>query len=202
MMIPLSGTEVPTTTTQGIYVYNRETRQTFYLGNHADKHPTWSADGKRIFFHEQGLMGKTEIARVGFYDLQFNGNEVTVGNRAFFTNPGQELGSSYVYQKHPAYHSGLGLVLAHVRIGEECASGGEACKKVIAAFSMDHPERPPLILKMKYNGQKVRHAEHVDVSDQANSPIYFVGRVDGEKEDRLLTLDFATLQKAAAELNH
>lgn len=194
------GAEMPSPATQGIYLYNFETKTTTYLGNHADKHPTWSADGQQIFFHEQGKMGNTEIARVGFYDLEFSGNDVRVKNRAFFTDPGQTLGTDYVYQKHPAYHAGLRLVLFHERVGEGCAENPEACKKAIGVISMDHPERPPLFLKLSYNGKKVSHVQHVDVSDQPDSPLYFVGRVDGEQNDRLLQLDYSALQQAQAAL--
>jgi len=190
------GTEMPDPSTQGIYLYNFKTKKTFYLGNHMDKHPTWSGDGQQIYFHEQGKMGDTEIARVGYYDISFNGDEATVKNRVFFNDPGRALGSTYVYQKHPAYHAGLRMVLFHERIGEGCAENPDACKKAIGAFSVDHPELPAIYFKLSYNGKKVTHVQHVDVSDQPDSPLYFVGRVDDESNDRLLSLDFATLQQA------
>lgn len=195
------GTEVPTTSTQGIYVYNFATKKTFYLGNHADKHPTWDSSGERIFFHEQGAMGKTEIARVGYYKLQFDGDTVSVKDRIFFADPNHTLGDMFIYQKHPAYHKGLNLVFFHISEGEDCGTDGPKCHKALGAISLDHPEHKPVAIKMTYNGQKVSHTEHVDLSEQEDSPLYFVGRVNGEDKDKLLSLDYATLQQVRQQLN-
>jgi Tol biopolymer transport system component len=188
------GTEMPDPSTQGIYLYNFATKKTTYLGNHADKHPTWSADGKQIFFHEQGKMGKNEVARIGYYNLEFSGNEVTVKSRNLFFDPNNPIGTNYVYQKHPAYHQGLRLVFFHARELEDD-------KKSIAVISMDHPEKGVVYLSLKYNDKKVKHAQHVDISDQPDSPLYFVGRVEGNDNDRVLSLDYAALQQIQSYFN-
>jgi len=194
------GTEAPTTTTQGVYLYNFATKKTFYLGNYPDKHPTWDDKGERIFFHEQGKMGNIEVARVGYYDLDIDNESVRVKNRIMFAGAGHPLGETYIYQKHPAYHKGLNLVFFHINEGKDCATDGPKCHKSIAALSLDNPKHPPVEVKLTYNGEKVAHAQHTDVSEQADSPLYFVGRVNGEKEGKLLSVDFGALQQIRDEL--
>jgi hypothetical protein len=180
---------------QGIYVYNLEKKTTTYMGNFLDKHPTWSADGKRIFFHEQGQLAgtKEEIARIGYYDLDFVGDEVKLGKRNLLWNHEHALGSDYIYQKHPAYHPGLDVVFFHARNGLDG-------KKSIGAISMAHPERPPVFLELSIDGEKVTHAEHVDVSDRVDSPLYFVARMKGEKVSRLMKISIDGLKGALKDL--
>jgi hypothetical protein len=178
------------TTTQGIYVYNRATRKTFYMGNFADKHPTWSGDGKKIFFHEQGKLTGTEeeIARVGYYNVNIVNGEASLGSRVILGDSNRELGSLYIYEKHPAYHTGLNLVFFHAR---DTIDGS----KTLGVISLDHPDHKPLLLKLSYNGKKVKGAKHPDVSFRADSSLYYVGKVDGEDKDRLIKLDFQALKE-------
>lgn len=195
------GTEAPTTTTQGVYLYNFATKKTFYLGNYPDKHPTWDARGEKIFFHEQGKMGNIEVARIGYYDLAISNDNVTVNKRVVFAGAGRPLGDTYIYQKHPAYHAGLNLVFFHINEGKDCATDGPKCHKAIAAYSMDNPKHAPVEIKLAYNGDKVAHTQHVDVSEQPDSPLYLIGRVNGDKAGKLLSVDFAALQQVRDELN-
>jgi hypothetical protein len=176
--------------TQGIYIYNQETRKTFYMGNFPDKHPTWSPDGKRIFFHEQGKLNgsKEEIARVGYYDINFDQDQASLGKRVILGDASKQLGTDYVYQKHPAYHQGLNMVFFHARDG---LNG----KKSIAAMSLDYPDHAPIFMKLKQDGEKISHAQHADVSNQADSPLYFVGRTDKEKKSKLIQVDFEALKQ-------
>ena len=176
---------------EGIYVYNRNTHKIFYMGKYADKHPTWGADGKRIFFHEEGVLNdssKAELARVGYYNVNLENGEASLGSRVILADTDPTMGKKYIYQKHPAYHSGLNLVFFHA---QDTVDG----KKTIGVISLDHPEHKPILLDLTFNGQKVKGAEHADVSDQPDSPLYYVAKVNGEKNRRLLTIDFEALKK-------
>jgi hypothetical protein len=175
---------------QGIYVYNRETRKTSYLGNYADKHPTWSPDGKKIFFHEQGKLNGTgeEIARIGYYNIAYTDDEATMESRVILGETAdQPMGATYIYAKHPAYHAGLNLVLFHAR---DTKDNG----KEIGAFSLDHPHHKPVLMKISFNGKKVKGSEHADVSIREDSNLYFVGKVNGETSKRVLKLDYEALK--------
>jgi hypothetical protein len=161
-----------------------------------DKHPTFDNTGKRIFFHEQGAMQGTgeEIARIGYYDLDLDGGTVKVARRVIIGDPKHEIGTNYVYQKHPAYHSGLNMVFFHAR-------DGITGSKSIGAISLDHLDQQPLFFELRNdlpNGDEMRftHAEHVDVSDQPNSPLYFVAR---EKLVTKSELDAKQAAKDAAD---
>ncbi len=175
--------------TQGIYLYNFSTRRTFWMGNFSDKHPTWSADGKKIFFHEQGKLKTSgdEIARVGYYRIHYSGEEASLEERVMIGDS-SPFGESYVYQKHPAYHEGLNLLFFHAR---DSADGG----KTIGVISLDHPEHAPFLLKMSYQGNKVKGAEHVTVSFQNDSALFFVGKANGVDAHSLMRLDFSALKE-------
>jgi hypothetical protein len=200
--------------TDGVYVYNLETGKTAYLGNYEDKHPTWSGDGKRIFFHEQGsepstkfvstpdypytkeVPSKNEIARIGYYDVNFAADgTASMGKRTIIGDKAPTLGGKYIYQKHPAYHNDLHLVFFHAK---ETLDGS----KSIGVLDLDKPDHPPIFMEMNFDGKKVKHAEHADVSEGPNSDLYFVGRIDGAKEDQLLKLDYAALKDVKEQFNH
>ncbi len=189
---------------QGVYLYNLKTKTTIHLRapeakageTFLDKHPTFDNTGKRIFFHEQGSLQGTgeEIARIGYYDLDIDGETVSVAKRVIVGDPSHPIGTNYVYQKHPAYHSGLNMVFFHARDG---INGS----KSIGAISLDHLDQEPLFFELRNdlpNGDEMRftHAEHVDVSDEANSPLYFVAR---EKLVTKAELDAKDAAKDAAK---
>ncbi|MBS1964150.1 MAG: hypothetical protein JST04_18200 [Bdellovibrionales bacterium] len=196
---------------QGIYVYRFESGttikgpQTYYMGNHLYKHPTWGTRPGRkfpsIFFHEQGEIAETgeEIARIGYVDIDVVNGEVRFGEPVFVTGKDAkfgQFGSTYIYDKHPAYHSGLNMVFFH-------SKDGLTGKKGIGVISLDHPDHDPLFIKLSDEDEvKYTHAQHVDVSDRPDSPLYFVARVKGEKKARLLTIDFDRLAKLRKEFEN
>ena len=200
--------------TEGVYVYNQETKKTYYMGNYADKHPTWSSDGKRIFFHEQGaepttkqvkikdypytkeVPAKEEIARIGYYDVNFGADgsvsPVSQGSkRTIVGDKDQAMGGKYIYQKHPAPISTPegDFVYFHAK---QTPDGS----KSIGVLDVNHPDHAPIFLKMQYEGNKIKHAEHVDVASSPTSGLHFVAR-DGEdgKEDQLFEVDAAARQQ-------
>ena len=67
----------------------------------------------------------------------------------------------------------------------------------IGVISLDHPKHDPLLLKLGNEDGKVTHAEHVDVSDAPDSPLFFVAREkdDPKKTARLMSIDFESLKK-------
>jgi hypothetical protein len=195
------GAAHPTDADEGVYIYNFASQKSTWLGHYPDKHPTFDATGNRIFFHEQGKLasdGKTEVARVGYYDLNFSGNTVSVKQRVIFSEGDQALGSDFVYQKHPAPHAGLNLVFFHVQTPN---SDGTKLTKSLAAISLEHPDHAPILIKMKSGDHEIKHAEHADVSEALDSPVYFVGREDDDAEAKLYMLDLASLKQVQAEFN-
>lgn len=106
---------------RGIYLYNFETKKTFHLALEDDKHPTWAPDGTKILFHNQrGGNAHTneeldvEEARLGYFDLKFDGNTVTW--KRILIDP---LNAPGIYHKHPTVYSGTDLVFFHKKHREE-----------------------------------------------------------------------------------
>ena len=103
---------------RGIYLYNFATGKTYHLALEDDKHPTWTPDGSKILFHHQrGGNAHTdenldlEEARIGYYDLKFQGDDV-VWKRILMDT----MGGPGVYHKHPSVYAGTDLVFFHKKI--------------------------------------------------------------------------------------
>ena len=181
--------------TQGIYVYDFKSERTTYLGNFADKHPTYDDTGNRIFFHEQGKMNGSdeEIARIGYYQLSYGPSGEVTSTRTILGDPTHPLGTNFVYQKHPAYHSGLNLVFFHMRDGLDG-------KKRIGAIWLDHPDWDPVTVKLEDEGLKIKKAEHMNTSaSDPKSPLFFVAHTEDGKDAQLMSLSYKQLKNIQEE---
>ena len=172
---------------QGVYVYEIGSTHTEYLGNAEDKHPTWSPDGKRIYFHHQGIQQGTnaEISELGYYDVVLNNGAVLSSKRVLLDSTAP-FGSTFIYEKHPAAHAGLNLLFFH---GLTDADG----KKFIGVRSLDHPGKN-LILKMSFEGKEIKSEKHVTLSARTDSSLYFVGKLKGEDAVRIFKVDYDGLK--------
>lgn len=158
---------------KGVYLLNMKTQKRFHLGTHADKHPTWTMDGTKILFHTQKAdrkKGGIEHAYLGYYDVEFNGDEVTA-TRVLLDDTSK---AGYAYHKHPALYPGTDLLFFH---GQTKPEGKK--KIFVRSFSKNSKIYE---VKMYQGGVKLKKAKHPS-NGRSDSGLYFVGKkdVDGEK---------------------
>lgn len=169
--------------TQGVYLLNRHTGAKYRLSPHHDKHPTWSPDGKRIYFHtvvggarhrfDFFAVGQ-EIAVLGYYDMTFEGDKLIDWQRKLFDPIDTD---TYIYHKHPAEVPGTGLLFFH---GEEEPDG----KKRIMVRRAECGS-PVYVLDLYWQGKKLKKAKHPCASFTTRDMI-FIAKPKGSKTYHLL----------------
>lgn len=174
---------------RGIYVYNFETEKTSYFGAYDDKHPTWSADGKKILFHSQtggnafstnatkAVSESDETSVLGYYDLDLtNKSEISAKRVLMETNT-----EGFVYQKHPCNYPGTDLIFFH------------------ATDSLEHPKKIYVrrigvdteiykLSDLMVDQVEIQNAKHPNSSINGGG-LYFVGRLKGAPKSETRTLD-------------
>lgn len=104
---------------QGVYLYDFDTGRLVRLSDQHDKHPTFGAEGRRIYFHHQ-YGGKrhrfdffasgTERAILGYFELTFDADgDLQDFERVLMDDPN----GPYCYHKHPAPLPGTDLLFFH-----------------------------------------------------------------------------------------
>ena len=106
---------------QGVYLLDLRSGAHFRLSREHDKHPTWSPDGKRIYFHT-AVGGKrhrfdffargVERAVIGFLEMRFEKGQFVGCDRVLM----DKLGGDFIYHKHPTIVAGTGLLFFHGRL--------------------------------------------------------------------------------------
>lgn len=153
---------------KGIYLLNMKTQKRIHLGVHADKHPTWTMDGTKILFHTQvsdRKKGGLEQAYLGYYDMKFNGDNVTY-KRVMLDDMSKK---GYAYHKHPAVYPGTDLLFFH---GQTKPEGKK--KMFVRSFSQNSQIYE---VKMYQDGMKIRKAKH-PATGRSDSGLYYVGKKD------------------------
>jgi hypothetical protein len=182
----IKGTSSPA----GIYLYNLNNQKVFFLGEHNDKHPTWTNDGKKILFHfQRGGNVKdndtVEQSYIGYYDVELDSEKLISSNRHLLDNPDEK--TTYTYQKHPVLIGGTNLVIYH---GQEKADGSK--KLFIRKLKEGSKEHE---LSFNYNACKIKSMKHPSIGFEDHY-LYFVGKVeckDVKSEAKILRMDTGTI---------
>ncbi len=171
--------------TQGVYLLDLGSGEQYRLSDQHDKHPTWSPDGRRIYFHH-ALGGKrhrfdffgagVERSVLGWFDLDFSGGALKSWRRVLM----DELDGTFVYHKHPAILPGTDLVFFH---GEK-KPGGDKHLMVRRAV----PGSPVYVLEPRWRGEKLEEAKHPCASFETRDLIFIAKPKGGKEYDLLLGL--------------
>jgi len=162
---------------QGIHLLDLRTGEHLRLSRGRDKHPTWSADGKRIYFHCAAggrrrrfdpLAGTVERSVLGLVDLRFDDGRLVGWERRRF----DEFGDDYVYHKHPAEVASAGLLFFHGQLEPD----GD--KKLMVRRT--DPGSQVFIVEPRWKGKKLKEIKHV-CSALGAANLGFVAKVQGEK---------------------
>jgi hypothetical protein len=157
---------------KGAFLYNLNTKKTYRLSYSSDKHPTWTADGKKILFHFQQNIGENQVeaAYLGYYELNLTDKNVISYKRVVMDDLKAE---GYTYHKHPALDTDSNLLFFH---GQKKHEG----KKVLMVRRLEKDSQV-YELKMKINGMKLKKAKHPTIGF-TNTGVVFVGKKDIEGE--------------------
>lgn len=168
---------------QGVYLLNLQTEQHFRLSTEHDKHPTWSADGKRIYFHHVHA-GKRhrfdmftlsdEQSVIGYFDMTFHGRTHPDWRRVLMDQPG---GDAFIYHKHPVEIPQTDLLAFH---GRKSPDGD-----MKLMVRRDEPGSPVFEIEPYWQGEKLKEAKH-PCSSFRYTDLVFVAKPKGEKRYHLL----------------
>lgn len=177
---------------RGIYLYNFDTQKTIHFGAFDDKHPTWTADGKKILFHSQvggnafssaveaasaDATEALETSVLGYYDLSLRADGEMQANRILM----DVNKKGFSYQKHPANYPGTDLIFFHG------ADAPDKAKKIYVRRLGVGTEVYKLS-DLKLDGVEIQNGKHPNSSINA-SGLYFVGRLEGAPKSETRTLD-------------
>jgi Tol biopolymer transport system component len=170
---------------QGVYLLNLETHRKVRLGDTHDKHPTFSPDGTRVYFHTvvggkrhrfDFFTSSMEKSVVGYFDLKFAGAELVSWERVLM----DEITEDYIYHKHPAEVPGTGLLFFHGR-SEPKSEGGKNTIMVRRAV----PGSQVYDIRLEYNGRKLKASKH-PCSSRTTRDMVFIAKPKGTKTYHLL----------------
>jgi WD40-like Beta Propeller Repeat len=168
--------------TQGVYLLDRKTGLHYRLGTEMDKHPTWSPDGTRIYFHtvRGGRRRRFDLfpdgverSVIGFFDLRFEGDRLVSWDRRLM----DEFGDRYIYQKHPAEVPGTGLLFFHGQLKPE------GKKRLMVRLAEVGSQ--VYVIKAKWRGRSLKEAKHPCTSFRGRD-VVFVGKERGDDRYRLV----------------
>ncbi len=177
---------------KGIYLLDTKTGKKRRLSCELDKHPTWSADGSRIYFHTQygGRRRRFEIESddversvIGYFQLHMQDGELIAYERISM----DDLNNEYIYNKHPVEVPGTSLLFFH---GQEKPGG-----KKRLMVRLNEPKSQVFVVKPFLNGCKLKAAKHPCASRQQKD-LVFVAKQSGETDYcHLVSLTLDALNK-------
>lgn len=182
------------TARQGVYLLDLKTGEKVRLGSDHDKHPTWSPDGRRIYFHCQTggkrhrfdfSGGGQEQSVIGYYELLIGAEgQVNAWRRRLMDEPG---GGRYLYQKHPVEVAGTGLLFCH---GELRPDG----KKRILVRRAE-PGSQIYVLDPTWSGGELKEMKHPCASFERRDLMFIAKPKGGDAYNLLLALNEAALER-------
>lgn len=178
--------------TQGVYLLDLASGERYRLSAEHDKHPTWSPDGKRLYFHHaQGgkrhrfdFFGSgVERSVLGWFELEFADGGLKGWRRVLM----DDLDGNFVYHKHPVELPGTDLLFFH---GEK-RPGGDKHLMVRRAT----PGSRVHVIEPSWRGEKLKEAKHPCASFETRDLLFIAKPKGGKEYDRLLRLTDAALDE-------
>ncbi len=168
--------------TQGVHLLDLRTGAHHRLSTTHDKHPTWSPDGRRIYFHT-AVGGKRhrfdlfasgeERAVLGFFELKIENDKLVGWERRLY----DELGDRFIYHKHPSEVAGTGLLFFHGRL--------EPDGNMKLMVRSTEPGSAPFVVRPKWQSKNLKAAKH-PCSSFKQADLIFIAKPKKEKKYRLL----------------
>lgn len=168
---------------QGVYLLHLPSGARYRLSDQHDKHPTWSPDGRRIWFHHSfggkrhrfDFFGRgVERSVLGYFELRFDGARLAAWRRVLLDELDQP---GFVYHKHPAPLAGSDVVFFHGRTSPE----GRMHLMVRRA----EPGSEVFIVEPTTSGQKLKAAKH-PAAPLAARALVFIAKPKGHDAYNLL----------------
>ncbi len=163
---------------QGIYILDTQTGKHYRLSDLHDKHPTWSPDGTRLYFHNVKGAGRhrfdpfacgIEQSVIGYFELHVNNDGIIGWQRRLMDEPD----GYYRYHKHPVEVPGTNLLFFH--------GGTKPDGKKKLMVRLNEPGSQVFVLKLKDQGKSIKEAKHPASSFQKTDMV-FVAKEKGEKK--------------------
>jgi len=170
---------------QGIYLWNMKTSQQIRVSSNFDKHPTWSPDGKRIYFHHQIGGGRhrfdlfadqAEHAVLGFIELEFDASGKLASWQRHLLD---DVDDRFIYHKHPTEVYGTNLLFFHGQLKPE------GKKKLMVRRA--EPGSQVYVVKPKWSEGKLKELKH-PCSSWQKADLVFLARGKGAKRYNLLMM--------------
>jgi hypothetical protein len=183
---------------QGVYLLHLATRARYRLSDQHDKHPTWSPDGRRIWFHHSFggkrhrfdfFGGGVERSVLGYLELRFDGPRLIESRRVLLDGLDQP---AFIYHKHPAPLPGSDLVFFHGRSSPE--------GKMHLMVRRAEPGSEVFIVKPTVGGQVLKAAKHPAAPLAARALVFIAKSKGKDAYDRLLGLTEAALNELEAQV--
>jgi len=162
---------------EGVYLFDRVTGRRYRLSHDFDKHPTWSPDGRRLYFHtvtdaprgrfDPSANPLNERSMLGFFELSgLQEGDVRWTRRVF-----DGFDGAFIYHKHPAEVPGTDLLIFHGR------ARPDGKQKLLARRR--EPGSAVFELDLRWNGTRIKAAKHAAASLTTREAA-FVAKLPGE----------------------
>jgi hypothetical protein len=162
---------------QGLYHYDVATRTLSRLTTELDKDPTFSADGKTIYFHTQvgdEQQGIAETDTLGALTLRVSGSQVTGVRSRIEPAPGL-----FAFEQHPTPIVGSDVLWFHTRQSAG-APNMLAVRRSCAAGRLE--------LGLEVDGRPIIDAKR-PASARYTRDVTFMGKFEGDVNYRIFAID-------------
>lgn len=181
---------------RGIYLYNFETEEVHHISTredgqgHDDKHPTWTADGKKILFHYQTggnssvNTDQDEQSYLGYYAIETKGNQLVSSTRVMI----DDLSSpKFTYHKHAGNFVDTDYIVFH---GKKKIDGSSK----IYIRKMEKNSNIYEIELKNAAGEKFKKLKHPTLSMKAKNMV-FLARTELEEDYTLYNMSADDVKK-------
>jgi hypothetical protein len=162
---------------QGIYLYDVPTRTLSRLTTELDKDPTFSSDGRTIYFHHQigdRQAGIPETATLGTLELQVSGGQATASRTELPPAPGL-----FAFEQHPIPIVGSDVLWFHAQHSAESPSV-LAVRRSCAAGRVE--------LGFEVGGRRIVDAKRPGTALYTRD-VTFMGKFEGDVNYRIFAID-------------
>ncbi len=171
---------------EGVYLLDQTTGARFRLSHAFDKHPTWSPDGQRLYFHtvtdaprgrfDPAANALNERSALGVFELSGLDDGAPTWTRRVFDAFEDGV---FIYHKHPAEIPGTDLLVFHGRTKPDG-------KQRLFVRRRD-PGSPVYELDLRWQGESLKAAKHAAAS-RMQRDVAFVAKLKGEDDYRHLMI--------------